>query len=515
MKISKKDLHRIRKSKLNTTTALTTAIIMGVVSFIERTVFNRVFLVDYLGLYSFFHSTINVLATAELGISTAIAYALYAPIDRDDKDQIWAIMRLLKHAYIIIGSIILAGGLVLLPFLDKLLITSIEMSNVRIYFLVFLLATVFNYYLSYENILIIANQESYKVTFITNTMWTLEYVAQIFISIYTKNFFYYSLAILGANVLRALFIRRIAKKEYPYIRGRRNVHLDRNIRRKIADNTKGLMLTKIGAILVNSTDSILISAMVGAAFLGKYSNYQMITAGIMQVTTILPNAVAASIGNIGVSESKRKVSSAFRTLNLSSFLIYGPLTIILINITNPIISVFFGADRTLPTVSVILIFTNFYLTNFREILLTFKGSLGLYYYDRKRPVIEGATNLVLSYLLGRIWGFNGIIGATIITNLTVNLWIEPVIIHHYGLKRSSVWFYISSIARIVIVILVGYATYRINLLVEATGILLIMIRLSICLLVIVPVFFVIYRKSEEARNIISTLVIAFKRKKDK
>ena len=197
-------------------------------------------------------------------------------------------------------------------------------------------------------------------------------------------------------------------------------------------------------------------------------------------------------------------------------MIYGPITILLINITNPIISTFFGADRVLPTLSIILIFTNFYLTNFREILQTFKGSLGLYYYDRKRPVIEGIMNLVLSIFLGKIWGFNGIIGATIITNLTVNLWIEPLIIHHYGLERSSIWFYVTSIFRIAIVIIVGYITYSINSMIPLTGIMEIIVKTLTCLLIIVPVFFVLYRKNSEARTILNTLKIAFtKNKTDK
>ena len=147
--------------------------------------------------------------------------------------------------------------------------------------------------------------------------------------------------------------------------------------------------------------------------------------------------------------------------------------------------------------------------NFREILQTFKGSLGLYYYDRKRPVIEGIMNLVLSIILGKIWGFNGIIGATIITNLTVNLWIEPLIIHHYGLERSSVWFYISTIIRIAVVLLIGYITYSINSLIPLRGLLEIIIKTLTCLAVIIPVFFILYRKNNEARIILKTLQIAF------
>ena len=97
MSYSQKDLIRIRKSKLNTTTALYTSIIMGIVSFLERMIFNKIFLADYLGLYSFFNSTLTILSISELGLTTAIAYALYAPLEEDKKDKIWEIMNKYKR----------------------------------------------------------------------------------------------------------------------------------------------------------------------------------------------------------------------------------------------------------------------------------------------------------------------------------------------------------------------------------------------------------------------------------
>ena len=91
--VSEKSLKRIQRSKLNTVTTLFTSIFMGVMSFLERTAFNRFFIEDYLGLYSFNYNLISMLSFIELGIATSIAYALYAPVEYDDKDQIIAIMR--------------------------------------------------------------------------------------------------------------------------------------------------------------------------------------------------------------------------------------------------------------------------------------------------------------------------------------------------------------------------------------------------------------------------------------
>ena len=62
MNIAKKDLERIDHTTRNVTAALVFSILMGVSSFVERTVFNQFFLTDYLGLSSFFINVINILS---------------------------------------------------------------------------------------------------------------------------------------------------------------------------------------------------------------------------------------------------------------------------------------------------------------------------------------------------------------------------------------------------------------------------------------------------------------------
>ena len=114
--ISKKTLTRIQKSKLNTTIILLSSIFMGIFSFIERSVFNQYFITEYLGLYSFFNNVLGILSTVELGISTSITFALYAPLEYNQRGQIAAIMSFFKKTYVLVGSLIFLGGLAIMPF---------------------------------------------------------------------------------------------------------------------------------------------------------------------------------------------------------------------------------------------------------------------------------------------------------------------------------------------------------------------------------------------------------------
>ena len=510
-------LNRIEKAKLNTTITLATAIIMGVFSFVERTIFNRFFIADYLGLYSFYNNVIGVLSAADLGISTSIAFALYAPLELQQKDQIAAIIRFFHKAYRIVGTIILIGGIAIMPFMKFLLNTDISMANVRLYFLFFLFKTVSNYYFGYKETLLAANQEQYKINLVNNIAWSSLYLVDILISVFTQNFLLYSISIFVINLFRVITLNRMASKEFPEIGKYKEVRIEQKNVKHIIKNTKGLIITKLSTVLVNTTDSILISAMVGTAFLGKYSNYQMITAGLMTLSALLPKAITAGVGNAGVTESKRTMARSFAALNLASFFIYSTLTIILINIANPVISTFFGEDRVLGLEQVVLIFINFYICNQREILLTFKSSLGLYWEDRKRPLVEGLTNLVVSLILGYWWGFNGIILGTIISQVLVNLMIEPRVIFHSGLHSSAFWYYITVIGRFCLSALVTIFTYFINFYLPFTGILEIIVKALTTTVIILVVFFIVYRKNPEAITIVKTLKLAFmdKRKRKK
>lgn len=454
--------YRFKSSTRNATTAAITQIIMGVVSFVERMVFNQCFIPDYLGFYSLFQNVISVLSVAELGLSVAIAYSLYAPLAEDNFEEIRAIMYFLRKVYFVIGTTVLIGGLIFTLFIQFFVNTEVEISSVRIYFVIFLLSTVFEYYLSYKYILFSADQKDYILALTNNTNMIVQYVMLIVLSVTTKNFLYYSICIFVFDVARCLTVNALANKHYPFLKNRNPIRLSKSSQQKIFLNVKGLILSKLGGVAVNSTDSILISTIVSSSILGFYSNYQMVTTGLLTFTRIFPNSITASLGNMGATESNETVASGYRYIDMSFFLIYGLLSVVLLNIINPIISTFFGQDRCLPFSSALIICILFYLNNNKNIFNTYKSSLGLYWYDRFRPLISGVFNIIVSIILGKLIGFDGILLGTILTYVVIDLWVEPMIIFHKGFHSSSRSYISFAMLRLFLIIalmlLTSYAT---------------------------------------------------------
>ncbi len=519
-----RNLKRIEKSKINTAVALITNIAMGILSFAERTVFNQFFNEEYLGLYSFNNNIINILSFFELGLASAVAYALYAPLEYKDREQVIAIMRFFRKAYFIIGLLILGLGILFLPLLPYLIRTTIDIAHVQIYFVLFLLGNTSSYFINYKNILFNANQEQYKVTMVTNISWTILYSTEIFIAIKTNNFLLYSFAIFIANIIKNIILNLMAKTEYPYLKYKKTkAVINAEIKNRIIKNTKGLIITRIGIAMVNCTDSLLISAMVGTAILGKYSNYQMIYYGLITLAVLLPQSITASVGNAGVTESKRAMTKGFNVLDLSSFFVYSALSIMLLNVINPIVSTFFGESKTLPFSTIVIICLNFYFQSMRELFLTYKSSLGLYWEDRKRPIIEGFTNLLTSIILGYFCGLNGILLGTLITSIFVNFMIEPRIIFHYGFTRSAYGFYVSNILRFILATIIALITYKVNSIINTTisivlqisigdfsleigNFIKILINAIISLFITIITYLLVFRKTESLMIIKNTLL---------
>ena len=163
------------------------------VPFIIRTVMIYTLGMQYLGLNSLFVSVLSVLNLAELGVGSAMVFSMYKPIAEDDKGTICALMRLYKIYYRIIGLIILVIGLLLTPFIPKLISGTLpEGMDVYILYLMNLAATVITYWLfAYKNCLLSAHQRSDITHKINMIVLTVQYGIQIIVLVLVKNYYIY------------------------------------------------------------------------------------------------------------------------------------------------------------------------------------------------------------------------------------------------------------------------------------------------------------------------------------
>ena len=150
------DNSRVLNSVRNILTGFLGQFITLITGFVSRTVFIQCLATEYLGVSGLFTNILSVLSLAELGIGTAINYALYKPLAENDEKEVSRYMNFYSKAYIAIGIIIFVIGIALLPFLKYLIkYTPNIKENLNLIYFIYLANTSIGYFFSYKISLII------------------------------------------------------------------------------------------------------------------------------------------------------------------------------------------------------------------------------------------------------------------------------------------------------------------------------------------------------------------------
>ncbi|WP_440960665.1 lipopolysaccharide biosynthesis protein [Paenibacillus nitricinens] len=485
------------------------------ISFFARMVFVKTLSSDYLGLNGLFVNILSVLSFAELGVGTAIVYSLYKPLSERNQSQIKALMRLYKQSYITIGIIVAILGTALTPFLSYLIKDIPPIPNIQLIYLMFVINSTISYFFSYKRSLIIADQKRYIATFYQYLFYIILNIMQMIILLITRNYILFLGLQIFFTLFENLFISRKADILYPFIKGQTTERLDNETKKTIIRNIKAMLFHKFGGVVVNGTDSLLISKFLGVGLVGLYSNYLLIINALNTIFGMVFQSVTASIGNLGASESEVKSYNIFKCLNLIGFWIHGFAAICLAILFNPFIEIWLGNEFSFPISLVLIIIVSFYLTGMRKSVLTFRDALGLYWNDRYKPLFEASINLIASLILVNKIGIYGIFIGTIISTLTTCFWVEPYILYKYGFKKSISSYFLKYAIYTMIMLLGGGVTWLICYYIKGETISSFLLKGIICAIVPNTIFLLVFWKTAEFKYLISVVKTITRRKKPK
>lgn len=492
----KKNRSRTENATINIIIGIIYQVIVVVTGFIARKIFVVTLDVNYLGVNGILNNIISVLSLSELGISSAIIYSLYKPIVEDNKEKISALIQYYHKLYNIIALIITIIGLLLLPFLQYIIKLDLPMNEIIIYYLLFLFNTVVSYLFTYKTAILIANQQEYeckKYMLFTNIT---QFIFQIVVLVIFHNFFLYLCVQIICSILSNYLCSRKAEKLYPYINDKKS--LKRREKKLIWNNIKSMFAYKIGGVILNNTDNILISIILGTVVVGYYSNYSMILTQVSTICGIIFTAMQASLGNLAVEESAEKKYFIFRVLQLMSHWIYGFCSICFIVLFQDFITLWLGKEFVLSNGVVIVCALNFYVQGMLYPILCYRNTTGLFKNTKYTMFIASIINLVLSIIGGYIWGLVGILGATAVSRLTTNSWYEPFILFKKYFKTKPWKYYKTEIIRLILNMIIMIITVLItNLFVNDVSVWTFVIKCIICLVIPNILYFIIFRKKEE------------------
>ena len=340
--------------------------------FLMRTAMIQFMGVEYLGLNSLFSSILHMLNLAELGVGSAMVFSMYKPIAEDDTERICALMGLYRRYYRIIGLVIGGMGLIVLPFVPNLISGEVPPElNVYWLYLLNLGATVLTYWLfAYRNCLLQAHQRldiTSKITLVSNT---IQYLLQLAIIFWVKNYYLYVVVLLLSTAVNNVLTAVVTKKQFPQYEPRGVLPQDevKGINGKIRDLFSG----KVGYIVLQYADTIVISAFLGLTVLAVYQNYFFILTAVTTTIEVVAASITAGLGNSFITETKEKNFKDMQKFTFVFLWMTGICACCFLGMYQPFMKIWVGEKLMFPYYVVLEICLYFYICQLR-----FKAAQGL------------------------------------------------------------------------------------------------------------------------------------------
>lgn len=423
--------------------------------------FSRKILIDclgaeVLGLNTTATNLLGFLNLAELGIGTAISYTLYLPLFRKDYETINEIVAVQGWLYRRISYIVLAGGTILMCSFPWIF-AKMDLPLWYAYgsFSVLLMAAMLGYIINYQQIVLSADQQEYKINYNVQGFRALKLLMQIVgIGCFGQGYVYWLAVELSMSIVTCLFLNRTIHKSFPWLHP--DLSKGKMLSRKhseIIRKTKQLFFHKFATYVLGQTSPLIIYAFLSLTVVAMYGNYMLLVMSISMIVTSVFNGMNAGIGNLVAEGDKDKILSFFREYTVSRYWFSSVICFCLFNLSHSFMSLWIGDGYLLDSTSFILlvVYTFVVMTRTND---SFISAYGLFQ-DIYAPAIEAVLNLGLSILLGYYYGLTGIISGVLISLLLVVCVWKPYFLYRCGFK-ISIWKYVFLIAKVLCLIVISW-----------------------------------------------------------
>ncbi len=400
---------RTYNSVMNSMFGVSASIVLTALNFVVRVVLVRELGEEINGLHNLFQSIINVMALMELGISTAMIIHLYAPVKEDNQYLVKGILNFYKKIYSYLALIFTAVSvLVSLFLLDRIVTTTIPLSEVRVYFVLFSLSFTVNYLLYYKRSLLYAEQRN-RVSIIVSSCCELFFrTIQIVLIIIFHQYFLFLLITICEKFTCNTICNYYVDKRYPYLRNN-NVLIEKEKKRAILNTVKPLFVNQMANTVQLASRGILISILLGnVAIVGYFGNYQLILNVVQMIYGQFGGAVTSGFGNLSTEQDEQRMKNAYYKTAFVMNRIAIVCCACFVCVVQDFIFVIFGQSFVIGISSVFILTLNLIVYLLDIPVISVQNAMGLHRLDSWFMVIQAAFAIMLGYFFGKVWGMTGI-----------------------------------------------------------------------------------------------------------
>ena len=420
-----KESRTINASK-NASSAFLNKFVILLLAFVSRRFFIKYIGVHYLGINGLFANILTLLSMADLGLGTAMNVSLYKPIAEGDTRKISALLNYFRRIYYVIAAAVMGIGMCLIPFLKYIVNMDQNIPHLYLYYVLFVIKSAVSYLFVYKSSIIRADQRQYTVNSVDVYVNIIKVILEIIAICLFKKYLIYLLLEVGGVVAHNLAVSYIADKSYPFIADKAEIRPEE--KKGIFTDVSSIFLYKISYSLLNGTDNVLMSIIVGTIYVGLYSNYLTIIHNLEQFIGMLFSSLTASIGNLVATESPEHRYETYKAMQMVSFWICGIVSVCLFYLMQDFIAIWVGRELLLDDLTMVAIVFNLFFSTCMQPIWTFREGTGMYKQIRYIMFATAILNLILSIVLGKIMGVSGILFATSISKLCTYFWYEPNIL---------------------------------------------------------------------------------------
>ena len=387
-----------------------------------------------LGLTGLFGSVLATVSALELGLSAAVLQTMYKPVAKNTPKEIALSYFFLKKASAVFGTLIfsvccaISGKLYL--FANKLP----DIPNIRGLFIVFCINAVLPYFFAAQKSLIMCCRKLYVVLYTQGMCGVLCTAVQIILLVAKADFMCCLLVETVFCTVQGVFYYFYVKKAFPPLK--KPEKYPKSYLSKVKRNFSGMIFHKLGGICYANTDNLLTSKLLGLEYTALFSNYALVIGTLNALPALVLDSVCAEVSNIVFTKDKAFTQKIFNCLYAANLFVNTVCSCIVLCCVNPFLNVWLGNSMTLPKSCVRIVVLYYFFAGLRDVPLLFRTSYGLFYEERKKPVILAILNLCIMPALIMIFGFAGVYLSELISILCCCVFYEPYILYKHGFKVS-------------------------------------------------------------------------------
>ena len=439
---------RVAKSIKNVYMGFASKIVVILMSFVDRILFIKFLGEGLLGINGLFSNVLLILSLADLGMASVMSYSYYEPLAKKDTKKLIALTSFYKKIYNTLAVVITILGLCIIPFLQYIVKLDEPIENLPLIYLFFLANTVISYLFVYKSTVLIADQNGFVASRLQITLDIARNLVQFAAVVITKNILVYLFVRMIFTFLYNYILCKKAEKMYPYVN--ETGELDNETKHNIFVTIKSGFIYKLSAILLNGTDNILISAIVGTVWVGYIANYDTVITSIMAFVYIIFSSVTASIGNLGVTDTPKRKKEVFDILLFMGFWLGRVIVPCFFFLMSDLLALWIGEKFILSTDIFVAKLIVIYMSCCLNPIFTFRDALGLYKKTKYSIFAASLINVVLSIILGMKFGVTGILLASSIAMLLTYVWYEPVVLYNSYFESKPGEYFIKQLKNIVL-----------------------------------------------------------------